>query len=197
MKARKLLDVLFILLLGVVSAGLLLGIRGYTGPKIAKYQETRLKTTILDAAGIVAGPGMLEETFSENIREREAGGTEYFLAPDDSYVFEFTGRGLWGMIEGVATLAPDLTTIGCIRIMAQEETPGLGSRIGDREYLDQFRGKRLDPAITLVTRGKAEGPGEVDAISGATISSRALVDVINESVLRFRSEVRRAADEAE
>jgi Na+-transporting NADH:ubiquinone oxidoreductase subunit C len=191
MKRKKPLDVLFILVLGVVSATVLLGIRSYSAPRIAHYEEVRLKVAIIDAAGVEIGAAGADVAFEENITAAEADGFEYYRGPGEVYVFEFAGRGLWGMIEGVVTLDPDTETIRGVRIMAQEETPGLGSRIGEAEYLDQFRGKKVAPELTLALRTKASSPTEVDAISGATISSRALLDVINGSVKEFQQRVDR------
>lgn len=90
------------------------------------------------------------------------------------------------MINGVITLDADLETIKGIRIISQEETPGLGARIAEESYLNQYSGKKVSPQLIMVLRRKATAINEVDAISGASISSQALLDMINESVANFR-----------
>ena len=183
---KKIKGLLFILVLGSVSVALLLGIRSYTLPKIERYQEVQLKSTILQAAGIYCDEDKLDELFREKIRERKAGEFVYYLSPDNRYIFEFEGRGLWGMIEGVITLNKDLVTIESMRIIFQEETPGLGGRISEEGFQGQFQKKRADPALLLVSRKKASAADEIDAITGATMTSRALIDMINEHILKFR-----------
>lgn len=189
--SSKLKNLLFILVLGSVSAALLLGIKAYTLPIIERYQATTLKATILDAAGIGFDKGDLNEIFSRNIKTEEKDGLVYYLTPDNLYIFEFEGRGLWGMIKGLVTLKSDLETIQNIRIIAQEETPGLGGRITEKEFLDQFQNKKMVPELFLVLRQKAVSDNEIDAISGASLTSKALLKMINRSGKRFRRRLRR------
>jgi Na+-transporting NADH:ubiquinone oxidoreductase subunit C len=188
---RKLVDVLFILVLGTVSASALIGIRRYTLPRIERYQETKLKTTILEAAGISYDAGNVDEVFQKHITRVGRDTYEYYLGPNNRYVFEFRGRGLWGMIEGVIVLDQDTETLKAVRIVSQEETPGLGARISEASFLNQFAEKRISPQLNLVLRRKATESDEVDAISGATLSSEALVRIINESADNFRNNLRK------
>lgn len=61
-------------------------------------------------------------------------------------------------------------------VIKHKETPGLGSKMGDSKFKDQFKGKKPDPEKGInVTKDK----GEIDAISAATISSRAFCKAIN------------------
>jgi Na+-transporting NADH:ubiquinone oxidoreductase subunit C len=183
---EKFKDLLFILILGSICTSILLGIKSYIQPKIEFYQEMKLKSSILEAAGLSYTEDNLEEVFDNNIREIQKNSFVYYLTPDDYYVFEFRGRGLWGMIEGIVTLDSDLETIENIQIISQEETPGLGGRISEESFLAQFRKKKILPRLLLVLRGKARRVNEVDAISGASMTSEALIKMINESVIDFR-----------
>ena len=63
-----------------------------------------------------------------------------------------------------------------IRIISQQETPGLGAKIIESQFLDQFAGLSVNE-IALSRDG-----GSVDAITGATISSRAVVEAVEETV---------------
>jgi Na+-transporting NADH:ubiquinone oxidoreductase subunit C len=188
MKA-KLRNLLFILVLGSICALILLGIREFTLPRIERYHELKLKSSILDAAGITYTAENLNELFYNNIKEFKKGKFVYYLSPDNTYIFKFKNRGLWGMIEGLITLNADLKTIESIRIISQEETPGLGGRISEESFLAQFKKKILSPELVLVLRRKASRANEVDAISGASMTSSALVKMINESVKDFRRRI--------
>jgi electron transport complex protein RnfG len=66
-----------------------------------------------------------------------------------------------------------------MRVLESRETPGLGDRIfKDQAFVDQFRDLAVDPEIVLV-KGKGTKDNEVDAITGATISSTAVVKILN------------------
>lgn len=187
----KLKNLLFILILGSVSTVLLIGIKNYTMPKIERYQALRLKSTILDAAGIDYDEDRLDNVFNANIRNMSKNEFMYYTSPDNLYIFTFEGRGLWGMIEGAIALRNDLETIENLRIISQEETPGLGGRIGEEGFLNQFKKKRVSPKLFLALRQKASRVNEIDAITGASMTSKALIDMINESVINFRDIVAR------
>lgn len=64
-----------------------------------------------------------------------------------------------------------------ITVLKHKETPGLGSKMSGPRFKDQFNGK--DPATFKLTV-KKDG-GDVDAISAATISSRAFCDAVNKA----------------
>ncbi len=182
----KLKNLIFILILGSICTSLLLGIKGYTLPRIELYQEFKLKTSILEAAGLDYNKDNFDEVFRKNISEMTENGLVYYLSPSGHYIFEFEGRGLWGIIKGVITLNSDLETIENIKIISQEETPGLGGRIGEEVFLAQFRKKRVSPQLFLILRRKATEANEIDSISGASMTSQALINMINESVMNFR-----------
>ncbi|HID55550.1 TPA: FMN-binding protein [Candidatus Poribacteria bacterium] len=186
MKGKIWLNMLFILILGALSGLLLSGVESFTRDRIKQHQDRRRKAAVLEAAGINYEEDKLDEVFEANIRVMRKAGFEYYLSPNDLYIFEFKGRGLWGMIEGVIALNPDLETLENIRIVSQEETPGLGGRISEEWFLNKFKKKRVSPKLRLVLRRKATGPNEIDAITGATMTSQALIDMINESVANFR-----------
>lgn len=186
---KKLKNLVFILVLGSICIGLLLGLRGYTLPIIKRDQEITLKRTILTAAGIDYAQGDSNRLFEEKIRKGKKGGFAYYISPDGEYIFEFKGRGLWGMIEGVITLGSDLTTIKNIQILSQEETPGLGGRIGEKGFLDGFKDKKVLPRLLVAMRKKATKNNEIDAITGATLSTDALIKMVNDSVENFRKTI--------
>lgn len=189
MKGR-LKSIIFILVLGSVCTAILLGMKNYTLPKIEHYQQLRLKANILEAADVDYSESNLDDLFAKNIKKIEQESLTYYLSPDNLYISIFQGRGLWGMIEGVITLDSDLETIKSLRIISQEETPGLGGRISEKEFLNQFKGKKVSPKLYLALRKKAVRINEVDSITGASMTSQALIDMINEHVIDFREQIK-------
>ncbi|MBM3331307.1 FMN-binding protein [candidate division WOR-3 bacterium] len=183
---RKLLDLLFIVVLGVVSVAMLLAAQSYSAPAVRRFRETRLKTNVLTAAGIPWTQADFREVFERQVREETGSGEAWFVA-ETLVIYEFRGRGLWGMIEGIATFDSAVTHIASVRVLSQEETPGLGDRIKEPGYLATYRGKTATEPLDLALRHKASLPNEVDAISGATLSSQALVTIVSAAALRLRT----------
>jgi len=182
---EKIKNIIFILLLGGISTSLIIGIKSYTLPMIERYEAFQLKSTIVAAAGIAYSKENLNDVFTENIREIIKDAFVFYLSPDNKYIFEFDGRGLWGMIKGVITLNPDLETIERVQIISQEETPGLGARITEERFLNTFRGKKFSPRLKLVLRKMRPEDNEIDAITGATMTSGALIDMLNQAFEDF------------
>jgi len=106
-------------------------------------------------------------------------------APDGSkkYVFPVRGRGLWGPVWGNIALKEDLATIAGVKFDHKGETPGLGAEIATKEFADQFINKTIfDPQGNFVSvkvvKGVASGNHQVDAISGGTITSNGVSEMI-------------------
>ncbi|MFH1189817.1 MAG: RnfABCDGE type electron transport complex subunit G [Candidatus Omnitrophota bacterium] len=119
-----------------------------------------------------------------------AGEMEYFEARKGSsligYCLKITGSGYGGymrIIAGIDTLG----VIKGLKILEHQETPGLGSKInetrpGESEpyFLRQFKGKNAR-AVKVKSN--------IDAITGATISSKAVTDAVNKAVTEFLEKV--------
>ena len=94
------------------------------------------------------------------------------------YILPLSGKGLWGGIGGYLALDEDKNTIYGVNFNHESETPGLGAKIVESEFRSQFEGKHIRNAegavvsVAVLKAGKhAEGQEQVDAISGATITS--------------------------
>jgi Na+-transporting NADH:ubiquinone oxidoreductase subunit C len=189
---RKLLGMLFIVGLGAASVALVVAVNSWSAPLARKHEERRLHSSILDAASIASPAESVDAVFTERVRQQQAGGLVYF-AVDSLILYQFDGRGLWGPVRGIVTLDSGLTHIASIRVLEQEETPGLGDRIKDPRYLATYRGKRADTPLVLAIRRQASTDTEVDAIGGATLSSQALLVIVNNATAALRSALRGGA----
>ena len=87
-----------------------------------------------------------------------------------------SGSGYGGMIDVMVGIDMEGKLTG-ISVMTHSETPGLGARVTETEFSDQFRGLSLEEEVSL--------GGNVDGISGATFSSKGVVAAINEAVKIF------------
>ena len=103
----------------------------------------------------------------------------------EGYAFPFTGKGLWGSISGYVAFTPDFETLLGIDFTAHSETPGLGGRIDEAWFKEQFRGIALTGDAPVVFR-PSEG-GNVDSVTGATLTSKAVSDIVNAFVVEVRA----------
>jgi len=88
------------------------------------------------------------------------------------YIFMATGAGYGGDITLLVGVNSDENlTIKEVSVLSHSETPGLGSRITNDDFISQFNNKPID-AIKL------RPEGEINAITGATISSNAVVNTV-------------------
>ncbi len=95
----------------------------------------------------------------------------YTTANDVGYIFMLTTRGYGGDIKIICAIRPDGTVITC-RTLEQTETKGLGSRIAEPSFEEQFTG--------------AGAPLDgVEAITGATISSSAYINAVRDAFTAF------------
>ena len=94
----------------------------------------------------------------------------------------FTNKGFSGNISLMVGILAD-GTLKNISVLQHAETPGLGSKMTEPTFKDQFNGKKADSFNIKV---KKDG-GDVDAITAATISSRAFCDAVNRALLTFEN----------
>lgn len=110
----------------------------------------------------------------------EQGKPIYYEAFDDEgnplgYGFIFRSPGMWGSIKYAGGMDLDFKLTG-MKVLAQGETPGLGSRIEEPWFQEQFKGLSVEDV-----KLKKEG-GKVDAITGATTTSKAVVDAMSKEM---------------
>ncbi len=99
------------------------------------------------------------------------------------------GSGFQDKIELVVAVDKDFKTIAGFDVLACNETPYLGDKIKEKNFRDQFKGK-LATKLELIQSGEAKD-NKILAISGATISSEAVVKIINHYMKEVREEMQR------
>ncbi len=187
MKRGILYTVFFMLILSLVlTAGLALANYGLR-PVINSNAELAEKAAILDVFGIQAeGSTAIETAFAEQVAAAQnSSATQLYVKLGSQNSIEaiavpFTGAGLWGQIVGYIGMSPDLDTITGIVFTEQNETPGLGGRIEEAQYRDQFRNLGIVPGVPISY--DAPEYSQLDAIAGATSSSRAVLNVLNQFI---------------
>jgi len=98
------------------------------------------------------------------------------------------GLGLWGTLYGYLAIGPDLNTIIGLEYFSHKETPGLGAEVDNPRWKSQWRGKKIYSSSGkikikvikgLVDPESLEKKYQVDGLSGATITSRGVSNMLS------------------
>ena len=178
--------IVFSIALAVVCSALLAGVSLFTAPFRNANEKAEEVHNILGAlnAQIPAEPSaaQLLDIFEKQVEVVDRSGISlYEFKPGgggniEAIAVPVKGPGLWGPIEGVVALEPDLETIRGVRFFKQEETPGLGGEIGALWFQEQFAGKKLrsadgKPGFRILKPSAETDINSVDGITGATMTS--------------------------
>jgi electron transport complex protein RnfG len=167
---REMIKMIVVLtILSAFSGGLLAAVRNGTKERIENQQLSFVKGPAIKA--------ILKGATNNPIHDRfklayEGGEASFFVGVFDGkpneVAFESSGKGFGGDIGLMVGVNTDDDTIVGVGVTTHSETPGVGSRAKtDPKFTDQFKGQNLIAEFKV----KADG-GQVDALSGATVSSR-------------------------
>ncbi len=105
---------------------------------------------------------------------------------DIGYAIIAYANGYQGEIKIVCSLSADLKGIKTIYILEQSETPGLGAKIKNNEFRSQFELLATNKEIICIKGESNKSYNEISAISGATISSKAVTDGLNNYIAKAK-----------
>lgn len=154
-------------------------------PRITANQANAEKAAILYVFGISeSNAAKIDALFEQYVSSDTINDMEVYIFADEAgvknYAVPLTGAGLWGSIHGYLSVSADLSEITGLEFTKQSETPGLGSRIDEDWYKEQFRGIKIQDAVPVLA--DSSGISLVDAITGATSSSNAVLKIIADTV---------------
>lgn len=169
--------IVFLTVIVLISVIALTVVDAVTEERIAANKRAAIKQMLAalfpEMADFVYDQGTgLYSLFDENAVSVDEETGESIVLPDFApigYASMIRGRGYGGRIGILVGLEPGRTVRG-IRIISHQETPGLGTRITEVEFFGQFAGLNMDQLAF------SRDGGAVDVITGATISSRAVVE---------------------
>lgn len=158
-----------LLLFYVIGGVILTGVYAKTSPLIYKNNEKAKQEAMKK---LIPEADVIQKLGDWSIHDKKA---EYFIAKKDAkpigYIVQSFGKGYSSYINTLIAVDTDFKIIK-INILAHAETPGLGDEIEADEFKDLFKGKTVDKMKVLKTETKEY----IQAISGATISSRAVTE---------------------
>jgi len=173
---RQLKMVLILTLFACVSGGVLSLIYRFASPLIEANMLEEQRSSIF-----IVVPG------AESYEEKSVDGITYFECKNSSggvagIALPEQGNGYQGVIKLMVGLTPDLEKITGIEVLEQVETPGLGGRIGEESFQSQFKNVSVEPEVEYVKNQEPEKENQIRAVTGATISSRSVVAIINGAI---------------
>lgn len=200
MKKGRVYTIVFMLIVSAVFALLLGGANAYYLPKIQENEllderEAILYVFDIDQSG---SPEDILERFEDNVKPitiSDIALYEYASADGNviAYAVPFTGAGLWGSISGYMGVTADFDQITGLVFTDHSETPGLGGRIDELEYREPFKTLKIT-SNTNLAYGE-EGNNQIDAITGATSTSNAVLRILNQLLDDTISELEEAKDD--
>jgi len=107
------------------------------------------------------------------------------------YCFNASGSGFADKIELVVAVDKDFQKIAGFDCLASNETPGFGDRIKLPPYRNQFAGAPAGILELIKTGDAGKIDSEIVAISGATVSSEAVVKIINNSITQIKDQMQK------
>ncbi|GAB6138401.1 RnfABCDGE type electron transport complex subunit G [Halanaerobaculum tunisiense] len=163
----------------IVSSLVLTFVYQITKPVIKAHSEAKQEAAILDVLPTEATEyERITKEYTKPVQDNKKAKEKeltLYKGLDSSgnvvgYAVENSGQGFQSKLKLMIGLDLEQSKIIKINILSQAETPGLGARITEPDFKSQFKGKSFADSFTAKE--------DVDAITGATISSQALSDVL-------------------
>ena len=165
---------------------------GLSGVTLATVRDATMERIQLQELNFVKKPSIVKAVSgydNDPIVDRREFTTQdgatvlVFPAKRDGRLFavaiEDVGPGYGGDVSVVVGFDIATDTMTGVGIAPLKETPGVGSRTGDKAFGQQFKGHSLDVDLK-------SGGGDIDAIAGATVSSTASVTAVKKAVRNYR-----------
>lgn len=143
--------------------------------RIAKHEAM---AEVLPGSTDFSGPISPEELKAKGFPVSNAIKNVY-EAGDHGYVVEAAVKGYGGEVTMMVGIGLDRDVKG-VKITSHNETPGLGAKVADKAFLEQYYGPVPDGGFVVV-KGISKSDSEIEAISGATISSRAVTQGVSDA----------------
>lgn len=208
LKDYNIVQAWLVLILAILFGAALAGVQITLSPTIEanKINETRQKVPELvlgtEGARQLAEEGkalaVTPHTLSVEAAGKQTSYSVFEARKADGelagWVVKAGGQGYADKIELLVGLGPLAESIKGLFILDQKETPGLGNKVVTPEWRSQFLEKSSAQPLVVV-KGGAKAENEIDAVTGATISSRAVTNIVNTAVSDLQTQLAAIAAE--
>ena len=183
---------------GFLSGCFLVGIYIFTKPIIEKNKAEALQAAIFDVLANTSSFKTMQPDGS-SLKELPEGtkpdGDVIYMGLND--VGEITGFAIPGgepgyadIIGGLVGYEPDKKMVIGFKVLETKETPGLGDKIfKNEEFQTNFVALAVEPEIEFVKNGERTSANQVEGITGATISSKAVTRLLDNSIKMWKEPV--------
>lgn len=194
-------SILYMFLLTFFFTALVGGVKIINNDRIQRNQDLKLQRVILHVLDIKVddktSDSALAVFFKARVKTVRVEGRLLYLSHGKGQekvmgiAFPVGGQGFWGPIQGIAAVDPEGKAIIGLAFYKHMETPGLGGRMTEEWFQNQFKGLSLRPLkdgkkiFYLIPEGTSRKPEELDAITGATQSSMAIEAFLNKELDYF------------
>ncbi|MBN2241128.1 MAG: FMN-binding protein [Acidobacteria bacterium] len=158
--------------IGILSGGFLSQVSDWAAPQIEKHMQEAIRRAV---STVHPGGARSEKVAADSLELYKVFDAEDLLV---GYAMNVTGNGFSDKITLMVGVSEDLESISGIEILKQTDTPGLGAKIVEPEFKDKFKNLLTAPQVA-VTKKENPAPNEIQAITAATITSKAVVDIVN------------------
>jgi len=152
-------------------------------PREERNRQIEQQQMIIKTIGLDCAKNETPQAYERHIAEAEHDGKTYYRYDCDErqgIILPLHGTGLWGPIWGYLALDCDGKVVGAV-FDHKGETPGLGGEIATDKFAQRFVGKRMDEhPIYLIKNADKKDPHQVDAISGGTMTSNGVTQMLEE-----------------
>lgn len=162
--------------IGIIAGGLLAMVNNWADPLISANKKAETEAAIFRV-----------QSEGKAYKKITSTGLETYKVMDENnnvigYSLVYEGNGFQGKIRLICGLSEDLEKITALEILEQVETPGLGTKVTEAPFTDQFKQLQTSPGVNWVKGIPPSQPNEIQVITGATISSKAVVNIINNGI---------------
>ncbi len=167
-----------------------LNVRGLAKSDVeAKYNELIQETCVLAPDGSVL-EGDAFEVDTKELGDKLPVYKAKTANGDDALVLPLKGRGLWGGLWGYIAVTPDLQKVLGAYFNHESETAGLGALIKDEPFQSQFIGRPVmgadgKVALTVVKKGASEADTQIDGVTGATLTSKGVGEMLLTGIQQY------------
>lgn len=193
--SEKLYSVVFTFILTTVFVICLAGINAIASDTIERNEQLEFRRSLIYVFNIVEDARSLtgeevQKLYLDRIQEIDGEQTVYIADNEGKREIAFTvqSAGLWGTITALVAVDESGSRIVGIDFVNHSETPGLGGRIDETAFKEQFRGERISSSSSAriaVVSGQDTGSkddSKVDAITGATRTSESIQTLLNKAI---------------
>ena len=203
---KRLFAVIYMFIITLFFTSLVTGIKVLNQGRIQTNRQAKLQRVVLQVLQIPFAPDAsgeeIVDLFTSQISQEEIEGRIVYTAYESSgknpraYAVSLNGTGVWGPIHTMVGVDAEVSRVIGVEFYQHQETPGLGARITEPWFEKQFVGLSVAPRssgrkyFSFASAAQTKPAVELDAITGATQTSNAVMIFLNRELL-FLTDLRK------